>query len=320
MTFMVTDSTGPASAMLSLAVNPVPTCTPVTIGSVQGSGDATPVPGAIVTVQGIVTALRTNGFFVQDAGDGNAATSDGIFVFTTSAPSGNAVVGNAVCVTGTAAEFSGQTELASPSFFAISSSNALPAPHVLTTSDLTPAGPLDQLEKYSGMRVIVPSLTVTAPTGGTVDEVHATATSNGTFYGVITGTPRPFREPGIALTDTLPPGTPATVPRWDTNPEVIQIFGPGQVGNTPLDVTSGATVTNLTGILSYFPSVYEILPDPGSGTASGNVTFTAVPDKTANEFTIASTNLQHFYNTTQDPNPPGAPVRPMSTRRHSPIA
>src|SRR3984957_12652853 len=47
--------------------------------------------------------------------------------------------------------------------------------------------------------------------------------------------------------------------------------------------------------------------DPGSGTASGNVVFTAVPQKTSTEFTIASTNLEHFYNTTQDPNgPPGA--------------
>lgn len=305
--FTVSDTTGSANTTLTLAVNPAPPCTPVTIGSVQGTGDATPVPGQKVTVQGTVTALRSNGFFVQDSGDGNPASSDGIFVFTSSAPSGNAVVGNAVCVTGTAAEFDGQTELDTPAFFAISSGNPLPAPQVLSTSDLNPAGPLDQLEKYSGMRVTVPSLTVTGPTGGTVDEVHATATSNGTFYGVITGTSRPFREPGIALTDTLPPGTPPGVPRWDTNPEIIEIFGPGQVGATPIDVTAGATVTGITGVMSFFPSMYEILPDPGSGIASGNITFTAVPDKTSTEFTIASTNLQHFYNTAQDPNgPPGA--------------
>src|SRR5581483_8098575 len=261
VTFMVTDATGPATATLTLVVNAVPPCPAVTIGAVQGSGDATPVAGQTVTVEGIVTALRSNGFFVQDSGDGDAATSDGIFVFTTSAPSGNAVVGNAVCVTGKAAEFDGQTELDTPTFFATSSGNSLPAPHVLTTSDLNPAGPLDQLEKYSGMRVTVPSLTVTGPTEGSVDEVQATATSNGTFYGVITGTPRPFREPGIALTDTLPPGTPAGVPRWDANPEIIEIFGRGQVGTTPLDVTAGATVANLTGVLSYFPGSYEILPD-----------------------------------------------------------
>ena len=307
VTFMVSDSTASVSAQVDLVVNPVPPCSPVTIGSVQGPGDATPIAGRTVTVEGIVTGLRTNGFFVQDSGDGNAATSDGIFVFTSSAPSGNAVVGNLVCVTGVAAEFDGQTELDSPAFFAVSSGNPLPAPHVLTTSDLNPAGPIDQLEKYSGMRVTIPSLTVSGPTEGTVDEVHANATSNGTFYGVISGTPRPFREPGIALTDTLPPGTPPGVPRWDTNPEVIEIFGRGQVGATPIDVTTSAIVTNLTGIMSYFPSAYEILPDPGSGTVSGNITYTAVPDKTSSEITIATTNLQHFYNTGQDPNrPPGA--------------
>jgi predicted extracellular nuclease len=308
ITFTVSDTVGgKASAPLVLVVNPVPVCTPIDIGSVQGSGDATPLAGRSVTVQGIVTALRTNGFFVQDAGDGNPATSDGIFVFTSSAPSANALVGNAVCVAGTAAEFQGQTELDSPAYFAISSGNPLPMAHILTTSDLNPAGPLDQLEKYSGMRVSVPALTVTGPTGGTVDEVHATAKSNGVFYGVLSGTPRPFREPGIALTDTLPAGTPANVPRWDTNPEVIQIYGPGQVGVPPIDVTSSATVTGITGVMSYFPSMYEILPDPAAGVASGNMTYAAVPDKTPNEFTIASTNLEHFYNATQDPDgPPGA--------------
>ncbi|HEX3877926.1 MAG TPA: hypothetical protein VHW24_13130, partial [Bryobacteraceae bacterium] len=304
ITFTVVDGSGSAHATLGLTVNAVGTCAPITIGSVQGSADASPMVGQTVTVEGIVTALRTNGFFVQDAGDGNSATSDGVFVFTSSAPSGNEAVGNNMCVTGRVAEFDGQTELDSPTAFALSTGNALPATHVLTTTDLNAAGPIDQLEKYSGMRVSVLSMTVTGPTGGTVDEVHATASSNGTFYGVLTGTPRPFREPGIALTDTLPPGTPPNVPRWDTNPEVIEIFGPGQVGWTPINVTSGATVTGITGVMSYFPSMYEILPDPGAGTATGDVTFTAVPDKAATEFTVSSTNLEHFYNTTQDPTRP----------------
>ena len=91
------------------------------------------------------------------------------------------------------------------------------------------------------------------------------------------------------------------------------------MGATPIEVTTGATVTNLTGIMSYFPSMYEVLPDPGSGSASGNVTYTAVPQKTSNEFTIASTNLEHFYNTTQDPNGPPEHRRPTSIRRHSRI-
>ena len=55
----------------------------VAIGTVQGRGDASPLLGETVTVEGVVTAdfwegLR--GWFVQDAGDGDDATSDGVFV------------------------------------------------------------------------------------------------------------------------------------------------------------------------------------------------------------------------------------------------
>jgi hypothetical protein len=206
-------------------------------------------------------------------------------------------------------EFQGQTEIGSPTVFALASAQSLPAAVILTNDDFNPDGPLDQLEKYSGMRVTVPSLTVTGPTNGNLDEAHATSTSTGQFYGVITGTPRPFRGPGIAVTDMLPPGTPPNVPRWNTNPQVIQIYGPGQVGATPIDVTSGATVTNIVGVLSYFPSQYEILPDPASAPGvSGNIGYTAVPDKSPGEITIASTNLERFYNTAQDPNGSGTVI------------
>ena len=53
----------------------------------QGTTDVTPVAGQTVTVRGTVVgdyegaspALR--GFYLQDAGDGDPSTSDGIFVF-----------------------------------------------------------------------------------------------------------------------------------------------------------------------------------------------------------------------------------------------
>ncbi|MEJ1097367.1 MULTISPECIES: ExeM/NucH family extracellular endonuclease [unclassified Pseudoxanthomonas] len=56
---------------------------PLAIGAVQGSGDRSPLEGQTVIVEGVVTAdLREGlgGFFLQDAGDGDAKTSDGIFV------------------------------------------------------------------------------------------------------------------------------------------------------------------------------------------------------------------------------------------------
>jgi predicted extracellular nuclease len=53
------------------------------IGQVQGSGPRSPMEGRTVTVEGTVTADFRNGldgFFVQDDGDGDAATSDAVFV------------------------------------------------------------------------------------------------------------------------------------------------------------------------------------------------------------------------------------------------
>jgi predicted extracellular nuclease len=55
----------------------------VAIGAVQGRGDASPLLGQEVTVEGVVTgnfARHLGGWFVQDDGDGDPATSDGLFV------------------------------------------------------------------------------------------------------------------------------------------------------------------------------------------------------------------------------------------------
>src|SRR6185503_1341111 len=117
--------------------------------------------------------------------------SDGVFVFTSSAPPAAAVVGNDVCVTGTVQEFIPSQDPGSPpateigfttSVFAISSGNPLPPPVVLTAADTDPAGPIDQLEKYEGMRVHVDVLNVVGPTDGNVNEANATSRSNGLFF------------------------------------------------------------------------------------------------------------------------------------------
>ena len=55
----------------------------VAIGAVQGRGGTSPLLGQMVTVEGVVTGnFRQNlgGWFVQDAGDGDDATSDALFV------------------------------------------------------------------------------------------------------------------------------------------------------------------------------------------------------------------------------------------------
>src|SRR5207302_9761378 len=99
--------------------------------------------------------------------------------------------------------------------------NSLPPAIVITAADTPTNGTIEQLERFEGMRVQVNSLTVVAPTQGTVNEANATSTSNGVFYAVITGVARPFREPGIQANDPVPAGSGVTippVPRFDFNP------------------------------------------------------------------------------------------------------
>ena len=84
------------------------------IYTIQGSGPATTIPGN-VTTEGVVVGdfegtAAASGFYIQDlTGDGNAATSDGIFVFTGN--SNLASAGDVVRVTGFARERFNQTTL-----------------------------------------------------------------------------------------------------------------------------------------------------------------------------------------------------------------
>lgn len=300
------------SATITLTVTAAPLN--LSIHDIQGPGDTSPVAGRLVSTTGIVTAVVSNGFFIQNpdsAVDADPNTSEGVFVFTSSRPAAVATVGNLVQVTGTVNEFipSGDpnsppsTEISgSPAISLISSGNPLPTPVTLTAADTDPAGPIDQLEKYEGMRVHVDVMTVTGPTDGNLSEANATSTSNGIFFGVIAGIAQPFREPGVQLPDPLPPGSPANVPRWDSNPEILRVNTAVQNGSTKLDVTTGATVTSLTGPLDFNSRFYSILTDPDSGAAaSGNVSATPVPVAAANELTIANFNMERFYDTVDDP-------------------
>jgi hypothetical protein len=76
------------------------------IHTIQGSGNASPFAGNVVTTIGIVTGVKSNGFFIQDPmADADPNTSEGIFVFTSSAPPAAAAVGNSVAVMGMVQEF-----------------------------------------------------------------------------------------------------------------------------------------------------------------------------------------------------------------------
>jgi len=283
------------------------------IGAVQGSGQMSPLVGDTVFVEGIVTGRKSNGFFVQSAdgeGDGNDATSDGVFVFTGSAPPAAAAVGNRVQTSGTVVEFipsadPGQlplTELGGAvTVTLLTIGNDLPAPVQLSAELPAPDGALDQLERLEGMRVTAASFTVVAPTGGSTNEPNATGTTNGIFNVVVTGTPRPFREPGIQFPDQPPAGTIPPIPQWDFNPELLTVVSRA-LGGPALDVVVGSQIEFLTGPLDYGFRRYTIDPDPMSvPSISPPPPPLAARLPTADEFTVASYNMERFFDTVADP-------------------
>ncbi|MFJ2742069.1 endonuclease/exonuclease/phosphatase family protein [Streptomyces sp. NPDC087440] len=141
--------TGTASAAGSASADDA-AAAPVRIHDIQGSTRVSPLAGKqVADVEGIITGVRTygsKGFWFQDPkGDGNAATSEGVFVFTSSNPT--VAVGDAVKVSGTVTEYvpgglnSGNqslTQLSKPTVTVLSSGNAVPAP-VLITSRTVPS-------------------------------------------------------------------------------------------------------------------------------------------------------------------------------------
>lgn len=283
------------------------------IGAVQGSGQMSPLVGQTVTVEGIVTGRKSNGFFVQSAdgeGDGNDATSDGVFVFTGAAPPAAAAAGNRVQTSGTVVEFipsadPGQlplTELGGAvTVTLLTIGNDLPVPVQLSTALPAPGGALDQLERFEGMRVTAPSFTVVAPTGGSTNEPNATGTTNGIFNVVVSGTPRPFREPGIQFPDPPPAGSIPPIPQWDFNPELLTVVSRA-IGGAAIDVAAGAQIENLVGPLDYGFRRYTIDPDPA---VTPTITPAPAPSAarlpTADEFTVASYNMERFFDTANDP-------------------
>ncbi len=149
------------------------------IAQVQGETNSSPLVGQNVRISGVVTARVRTGFFVQspdDKADSNKNTSEGIFVYTRTAPHVDAAVGNIVSVTGTVEEFRRDnepfaltiTELSMnkdrDELRLISKSSPLPKPIVLIPTDFM-SNTVDCLERYEGMRVQIDELTVVGTDG-----------------------------------------------------------------------------------------------------------------------------------------------------------
>src|SRR5690606_39714137 len=123
----------------------------------------------------------------------------------------------------------------------------------------------------------------------------------GVFHAVVTGVARAYREPGVQEPDPLPAGSPANVPRWNTNPEVISVSSRALGGDTA-DVMSGCLVTNATGPLDYTFRRYTIYPETSVQVDCSGVDLPA-PALAPNDddASIASFIMERFFDDHNDP-------------------
>jgi predicted extracellular nuclease len=253
------------------------------IWEIQGSELASPFAGTRVRTSGVVTAVFTDGFFIQaaGAGDGNAGTSDGLFVFTGRAPTVN--VGDEAEVTGRVTEFFNMTEIEGAEVIVARTGLPLPARVTLDAARPSPNQPLPptDLEPFEGMLVSVVNGTASSPTNE-FNEVS-----------VVAGSRRAFREPGI-----LAPGLPG-LPVWDGNPEIFEVDTDRFASRPGMQIASGATVT-AEGPLAFSFSDYQIWPT-ALAVVGGEAAVAPVRARNAGEFTVGSQNVLRLFDLEDDP-------------------
>ena len=279
-----------------------------TIAQIQGTGAKSAFAGKQVVVRGIVTGRTRNNIYIQtpdDKKDNDPATSEGVNVFLGRDNSYSGGIGDLVEVSGTVEEYRPRsenygftiTEISRATVKTLGSKNPLPQPVTLTTADLDPKR-LDAMERYEGMRVRADALTVTQATGGRGPDERTKyqIESDGVFFAVLAGVPRPMREPGVDIFVWQGQRMPKTVPWFDTNPEMVRVDTDAQVGSKPIVVTAGATVKNVVGVLDYSYRRYTILVDAGtSPTVEGMKSAVAVSPAGERELTVGCFNIENFF-------------------------
>lgn len=290
---------------------------PRTIAELQGTGAASPLASTVQSSFGnVVTAVGSDLFAMQmpGVGDGDAFTSDGILVFTGGAP--NVIVGDLVNVKGNLVEFFEQTEFTVTGgglTVNIVGTSALPTPTVFDGIIPSPAptvpacqgagstiptnAPIktQNFECYESMLVITSSGIINTQNqsfGGTPPDPIAE-------NWFATGGVRVMREAGVDPAVGNEPGLPATVARWDGNPELFE-FDVDRLGLPSQALASGTTIS-ATGVIGYDFGGYELWPTAYTVTSAPAALPIPAPTAGTNQISIGSFNVENLFDTVDDP-------------------
>jgi len=283
---------------------PPPQPTVLTIPKIQAAAHTSPYVGALVATSGIVTAVDSNAFYLQDAaGDGDTATSDAIVVFTGGQP--NVAVGDEVLVTGTVSEFTpggaasrnlSTTQIGFATTSVLSSGHPVPAPTIIGTGGRIPPTEVidddafasfdqddDGIDFYESLEAML--VTVKAPT------TVAGTSRFGELYTV---------PAGVDATSVSERGT-LNISLEDFNPERVQIDEDSGVANIDFPtVDTGASFGDITGVVGYSFGNFEVIPT--GEFADTEVPSTLTPETTelgagGNQLAVATFNVLNL-----DPN------------------
>lgn len=258
------------------------------IYTIQGNGASTPIAGQTVTTEGVVTGdFQTggkNGFFIQDAtGDGDPATSDGIFVFYRNAPDVN--VGDKVRITGSVSEYYQLTQLTGSAMQICSTGNTI------TPLELTLPFNSKNHESIEGMLVTFPQALVISEyfNFDRYGEILLTSTRH--------TTPTAYLEPGpdsiaaqeahfldsIAVDDGSSFQNPSFLRHPDGSAFTLEHYFRG-----------GDTIQGLTGVVDYNFDEYKIQP-VGTAVYEAVNLRTEAPELVPGEIRVASLNVLNYF-------------------------
>ncbi len=234
------------------ALPPATGLTPVS--QIQGDGPASPLEGRTVTIRALVTgdfqqndaddSSNLGGFYVQDAPDGDPATSDGVFVFDGNNPAIDVSAGDAVEVQGTVNEYFGETQINATSVRVTGSGTPLPFALNLPAQSTTANSDGDviaDLEYLEGMLVTLPQ------------EMTVSNLRNLERYGSLT-----LSQNGrlFQFTNSNAPDAAAYAEHRALNAARSIVLDDGRRSSNPADprylgIRAGDAITSLTGNLRY---------------------------------------------------------------------
>ncbi|MFD2569251.1 putative Ig domain-containing protein [Spirosoma soli] len=319
---------GSRSATVVIADNDV-VAGGVRIHDIQGASHVSPLATQTVTnVPGVVTTLAPNGFYMEDTTpDADPATSEGIFVFTSSAPS--VAVGTAVLVSGTVAEFRpgnnnnnlSITQISNPTVATQSVNNTLPNPTVISSAVIDGArriptqvisndfvngdvenslfdpaeDGLDFFESLEGMRVQINNPVTTGFRNDNGEVFVIADNGNGATGKNARNT---ITISGADQTDIN-----AALINSDFNPERILIDDLLSGANSLPNVNVGAVLSTIVGVVTYDFQNYRVLPTIAPTVVTPNPATKEITTLTngANQVTIATFNVENL-----DPGDPDA--------------